>query len=384
MTVHLLCGPDEVSREDAVRELVAGARLPSDFADVNTSRFDATSYTPEAFRFACEALPFLAERRVVICRGVAASLGAREARAAARRSTKGTADDEPSSGQVVARPAKGKRGASAPAAPAKTPEQALADYLPEIPGATLVLFVEDEAPASATALGTAFTRPGMVTRNFPIPEGAGLERWLRTRAQEFAGPGAPSSGAITADAARLLASYVGTDMRLASNEIRKLVTYAGPGRAVEARDVELLSPQTTATAKIWELSQAILDGQRSKAATRLAQLLDASDMRPEQVISSLRSAITQHLSVQELEQRGQPDATIARELRMQPFAVKMVRERASRLGERALVYLHRRTLEADLSLKTGRQAPRLAIELLVVELSARAVQAMQLQAQRRG
>jgi len=173
-------------------------------------------------------------------------------------------------------------------------------------------------------------------------------------------------------------------MRLASNEVRKLVTYAGPGRAVEARDVELLSPQTTATAKIWELSQAILDGQRSKAATRLAQLLDASDMRPEQVISSLRSAITQHLSVQELEQRGQPDATIARELRMQPFAVKMVRERASRLGERALIYLHRRTLEADLSLKTGRQAPRLAIELLVVELSARAVQAMQLQAQRRG
>lgn len=383
MTVHLLCGPDEVSREDAVRELVDGARLPSDFADVNTSRFDATSYTPDAFRFACEVMPFLAECRVVICRGVVASLGAREARAATRRSAKGAADDDSSSEQVVPRPTKGKRGASAPASPPKSPEQALADYLPEVPASTVVIFVEDEAPASATPLGTVFTGPGMVTRTYPIPEGAGLERWMRTRAQEYAGPGAPSSGAITAEAGRLLASYVGTDMRLASNEIRKLVTYAGPGRAVEARDVELLSPQTTATAKIWELSQAILDGQRAKAATRLAQLLDASDMRPEQVISSLRSAITQHLSVHELEQQGQPDATIARDLRMQPFAVKMVRERASRLGERALIYLHRRTLEADLSLKTGRQTPRLAIELLVVELSARAVQAMHLQDRRR-
>ncbi len=384
MTVHLLCGPDEVSREDAVRELVAGARLPSDFADVNTSRFDATSYTPDAFRFACEAMPFLAECRVVICRGVFASLGARKVRTANRRSSRGATDDEPTSEQVVPRPTIGKRGTAAATSPAKSPEQALADYLPDIPDATLVLFVEDEAPGPATALGAAFVRPGMIVRNYPIPEGTGLERWLRTRAQAYAGPGAPSSGGITAEAARLLASYVGTDMVLASNEIRKLVTYAGPGRAVEARDVELLSPQTTATAKIWELSQAILDGQRSKAATRLAQLLDASDMRPEQVISALRSAIAQHLTVQELEQQGQPDATIARDLRMQPFAVKMVRERASRLGERALIYLHRRTLEADLSLKTGRQAPRLAIELLVVELSARAVQAMKLQAERRG
>ena len=383
MTVHLLCGPDEVSREDAVRGLVAGARLPSDFADVNTSRFDATSYNTDAFRFACEAMPFLAACRVVLCRGVVASLGAREARAATRHSAKGAPDEDSSSEQVVTRPTKGKRAASASASPPKSPEHALADYLPEVPASTVVIFVEDQAPASATALGTAFTRPGMITSTYPIPEGTGLERWMRTRAQEYAGPGAPSSGAFTAEAARLLASYVGTDMRLASNEIRKLVTYAGPGRAVEARDVELLSPQTTATAKIWELSQAILDGQRAKAATRLAQLLDASDMRPEQVISSLRSAFTQHLSVHELEQQGQPDATIARDLRMQPFAVKMVRERASRLGERALVYLHRRTLEADLALKTGMQAPRLAIELLVVELSARAVQAMQLQAQRR-
>jgi DNA polymerase III delta subunit len=152
---------------------------------------------------------------------------------------------------------------------------------------------------------------------------------------------------------------------------------------VEARDVEMLTPQAPTTTKVWEFTQAILEGQRERAVVRLGQLIDGADFRPEQVIASVRSAVAQHLTVLAMSLAGDDDGKVGRQLRMQPFAVKMTRERATRLGDRVLMYMHRQVLEADLSLKTGRATPRLAAELLVVELAARAVQAMQMRSSRR-
>ena len=381
MPVHLLAGPDDVSIDDAVRDLVAGVRLPADMAEANTARFDGASFSLDAFRFACEAMPFLADGRVVTCRGVIAALGAREARAASRR----TAENPlPNPSPVATGEGRARRGRKSDASPVtKSPEEALADYLPTIPASTLAVFVESELPPPTSILGEALGARGVFVRSFPVPEGDAMVRWLRERARRAAGPDAPAAGAMTVEAAQALAAHVGSDVRLASAEVRKLVTHAGVGRAVEARDVELLTPQAGATAKVWEFTQAILDGQRERAAVRLGQLIDGADFRPEQVIASVRSAVAQHLNVFALVQAGDDDAAIARRLRMQPFAVRMTRERATRLGDRALAYMHRQVLDADRSLKTGSRAPRLAAELLVIELAARAVQAMQLRAARR-
>lgn len=371
--VHLLAGTDEVSIDDAVRDLVASASLPPDMAEANTARFDGVTFSVEAFRFACEAMPFLANGRVVTCRGVLAALGAREARSAARAGGRG----------------RGKAASPPAASPPQSPDEALAAYLAQIPPTTMVIFVEAELPPQTSALGAAFGARGISVRSFPVPEGDAMVRWLRERARIAAGPDAPASGAMTIDAARALESHVLGDVRLANAEVRKLVTYAGPGRAVEARDVELLSPQAATTAKVWELTQAILDGQRERAAVRLVQLIDGSDYRPEQVIASVRSAVAQHLNVLAAAMAGDDDASIGRQLRMQPFAVKMTRERASRLGDRALAYMHRRVLEADLAVKTSAmkigtiERGRIDAELLVIELAARAVQAMQMRSARR-
>lgn len=383
MPVYLLAGPDDVSIDDEVRDLVSGANLPPGMAEANTTRFDGVGFAFEAFRFACEAMPFLANGRVVICRGVIAALGVREARSAARRGPAREPVENPEK-------ATSRRVRKADIAPtSKSPDEALADYLPNVPTTTVVIFVEAEHPAPGSALGVAFGARGITVRAFPVPEGDAMVRWLRERARRAAGPDAPASGAMTVDAARSLAAHVGGDVRLASAEVRKLVTYAGPGRAVEARDVELLTPQAATTAKVWEFTQAILEGQRERAAVRLGQLMDGADYRPEQVIASVRSAVSQHLNVLALAQAGDDDGSIGRQLRMQPFAVKMTRERAGRLGERALAYMHRRVLEADLSLKSSAvrvgtlERGRLEVELLVIELAARAVQAMQMRSARR-
>ena len=404
MPIHLLAGADDVSIDDALGDLVAGARLPVGLAEANLTRFDANTFTFDAFRFACEALPFLADGRVVTCRGVLAALSGRHERSAARTASAGSgaarataparrarkadtassadapAVKEPDEASGSGRDARGPRPADAPAV--KEPDEALAAYLPLVPSWALVIFVESELPAPTSPLGRAFAAREIFVRPFPVPEGDAMVRWLRERARRAAGADAPSRGAMTVDAAQALAAHVGTDVRLAAAEVRKLVAYAGPGRAVEARDVELLTPHASTSAKVWELTQAILEGQRERATVRMGQLIDGADYRPEQVIASVRSAVAQHLNVLAMVHAGDDDPTIGRRLRMQPFAVKMTRERAARLGDRALAYMHRQVLEADLSLKTGRASPRLAAELLVIELAARAVQAMHMARER--
>jgi DNA polymerase III delta subunit len=379
--VHLLAGPDEVSIDDAVRDLIAGAAIPVGMEPANLTRFDAATFTFDAFRFACDAVPFLADGRVVTCRGVIAALGARHDRSTPRRAAQARLSDrvEPESG-----PARRNRKALATdALGPKRPDEVLAEYVPLVPASTLVIFVEAEMPSSTSALGKIFAARGVTVRPFPMPEGDAMIRWLRERARRAAGPEGAAGGAMTVDAARTLAAHVGSDVRLAATEVRKLVTYAGPGRAVEARDVEMLTPQAPTTTKVWEFTQAILEGQRERAVVRLGQLIDGADFRPEQVIASVRSAVAQHLTVLAMSLAGDDDGKVGRQLRMQPFAVKMTRERATRLGDRVLMYMHRQVLEADLSLKTGRATPRLAAELLVVELAARAVQAMQMRSSRR-
>jgi DNA polymerase-3 subunit delta len=358
--------------DDAMRELVASARLPSDMAEANTTRFDGATFTLEAFRFACETMPFLADGRVVTCQGVLAAVGSRDTRTTARRTgARGTS-------VPASRAPRGR--APANAAVPIAPDEALGAYLSTIPPSTLVIFTEAEPPPPASTLDEAFRAPWVTVRPFPVPEGDAMIRWLRERARRVAGASVGASGAMTVDAARALAAHVGSDVRLADAEVRKLVTHAGQGRAVEVRDVELLTPSAVTTTRVWELTQAMLDGQRERAAVRLGQLIDGADFRPEQVIASVRSAVAQHLNVLALAQAGDDDGAIGRQLRMQPFAVKMTRERAGRLGDRALAYMHRQVLDADLSLKTGRVTPRLAAELLVIELVARAVQAMQMRA----
>ena len=380
MPIHLLAGADDVSIDDALGDLVAGARLPVGLAEANLTRFDANTFTFDAFRFACEALPFLAEGRVVTCRGVLAALSGRHERSAARTASAGSGAARATAPARRARKADTASSADAPAV--KEPDEALAEYLPLVPSWALVIFVESELPAPTSPLGRAFAAREIFVRPFPVPEGDAMVRWLRERARRAAGADAPSRGAMTVDAAQALAAHVGTDVRLAAAEVRKLVAYAGPGRAVEARDVELLTPHASTSAKVWELTQAILEGQRERATVRMGQLIDGADYRPEQVIASVRSAVAQHLNVLAMVHAGDDDPTIGRRLRMQPFAVKMTRERAARLGDRALAYMHRQVLEADLSLKTGRASPRLAAELLVIELAARAVQAMHMARER--
>ncbi|HEX9440529.1 MAG TPA: DNA polymerase III subunit delta, partial [Roseiflexaceae bacterium] len=62
--IYLLYGPDEYARSEALAALKA--QVPPDLADFNVSMLDGRRLKLDALIGACEAFPFIAERRLVI------------------------------------------------------------------------------------------------------------------------------------------------------------------------------------------------------------------------------------------------------------------------------------------------------------------------------
>src|SRR4029434_1809769 len=62
--VYLFYGPEEFARSEALAELKAA--IPPDLADLNMATLDGRRLKLDALIVACEAFPFIAERRLVI------------------------------------------------------------------------------------------------------------------------------------------------------------------------------------------------------------------------------------------------------------------------------------------------------------------------------
>jgi DNA polymerase-3 subunit delta len=62
--LYLLYGPDELARSEALHSYQAA--IPADVADLNLTRLDGRKLKADTLAAACEAIPFLADRRLVI------------------------------------------------------------------------------------------------------------------------------------------------------------------------------------------------------------------------------------------------------------------------------------------------------------------------------
>lgn len=81
------------------------------------------------------------------------------------------------------------------------------------------------------------------------------------------------------------------------------------------------------------------------------------------------------LGAKDLADRGASEARLAQELHVPPFVARKLLSQARHFQADELETIHRRVLEMDRAIKTGRIEARLALELLVVETCARSKRA---------
>lgn len=317
---YIFHGDDEHSIQEYLDEQLAKLG-DSSMLSLNTTRFDGLMRFSELHQ-ACGAMPFLAKARVVI----AANLFK--------------------------------------AKPDKAFMDQLAAYLPEVPDTTRLIFIEsDELRGNHRILKLAAAEKKGYVRLFERPKGGKLDRWIMERAEAKGGQIAPR-------AAHLLATNVGSEMRVLDSELEKLIMYRGEGEMIVAEDVTLLSPYL-AEASIFDLVDAIGNRNGRKAATLLHEKLQEG-VDPFYLFSMFIRQFRLLIQVKELADDGLKPPAIAREIRQHSFVVGKLYQQARSFSLPQLEQIYRHLLAIDVDVKTGQADLTTSLNLLVASLTVTA------------
>ncbi|MDA1279978.1 MAG: DNA polymerase III subunit delta [Chloroflexi bacterium] len=320
--IRVLHGEDEYARSEALAKIRASAG-PAEVRDPNTTVFEGRSIKLAEVIGAAQVVPFMADRRVVIVYGILSRMQQRDKSLGAEWRN-------------------------------------LNEALSVLPATTELVFVEDTTLRD-NGLALKSVGPSASVQEYRRKQRGELEIWIRDR---FVFHGASA----TRDAVARVAWLAGADARLMDQEIKKLALYAGD-REVVQRDVDLMVTDARETS-IFAAVDAVLE-HRPAVAMKLLYSLLSSGSSVQNILSMLARQVRLLILTVELRQQGVAQEEIGKRIGLtNRFALdKMLRQSGS-FGIGQLASIHRRLLAADLAIKRGAMDERLAVEILVGELSA--------------
>ncbi len=335
--LYVYHGEDDFTRADALKQLRAAMGDPQ-FGELNTTTLDGKNLSFGELRHHADAIPFLSDKRLVLVENMLTRLDPR------RKAGEEEGDAEEGETETNA-----------------ALKQQLLDYLPNLPQTTQLVFIENKKlHANNVVLKFADKdKQNARVKLFAAPDAQDLPDWAIDRTEK-------KGGKIDFSAANDLALYIGADLRALDNEIEKLILYRH-GELIRREDVQYLVAPAQEQ-KIFDLVDAL--GQRK---TQRALELLHDQLRHNANEFYLLSMITRQyrilLQVRDLMARGMGADAIQKQLGLHPFVTKKMSEQARHYSVAQLEKIMAQLLDVDVSLKTSRLEPTLALDLLVVELT---------------
>lgn len=297
-----------------------------DMLSLNTTRLEGKGLRVSNLMDACNAMPFLAPKRLIIVENYFNS--------------------KPDGKEV----------------------DKLLAYLENIPDSARLFFIESKPLKSNSKVIKLAGKEGVpgVVRKFEPLAGGRLEQWIVQRANAKGGQMSPA-------AARMLATNAGNDLALLDNEIEKLVLYrlaGGEGASaaeISAQDVQLLSPHI-AEVNIFDLVDALGNRNGAQAASLLQQKLNEG-AEPFLIFSMFVRQFRMMIQVKELDERNMQPPEIAKETKFHSFVVGKVLNQARRFSMKQLEQIYAHLLDIDVRVKTGKGDLVTALNMLVFSLT---------------
>lgn len=331
--LHLFIGKDNYSINQALKDLRKGLGI-GDMLDANTTVIDGRKITAVDLGMVVAALPFLASKRLVIVDGLLERF-------------------EKTPGRT--RKIKNKTAAPTPDRP-----ESFAQALLQKPDSTILVLTAEEVSRSNPLL--KILQPGAAFEEFPLPKDARLLEWIRQQV-------ALRGGTIAPEAIRALAEQVGADLWAMSNEVDKLVAYAG-SRQISVADVGCLVARSP-EASIFKMVDSAVEGKAGQAETELQGLL-SEGMNPGQILAMLIRQVRMVTLARDMIGRGVSQSEIQSRLGIKhDFVLRKTLIQARRHTIGRLKEFYRLLLEADIAMKTSRLEPDLALSVLVESLARR-------------
>ena len=307
--------------EFAVARRLKKVQQRVDKDEMNTSRLDARTMGRSELNLAVNAMPFLAERRLVF----------------------------------LENPSPQYRG--------KNQRADFTAFLEKVPQTTVLAMHEsmDAKKARTNWLVKWAQSHKKIARAeaLMLPNAWETGAWIARIRQETEQQG----GQIEGDAAARLAAMTGKNTRQAAQEINKLLTYVNFERPITLQDVELLSV-STAEGDIFALVDALGNGQGKEAQAMLHQLLDEQD-----TFSIFGMVVRQFRLLLQAREVLDEGGDMQQALKQPPFVVKKLTAQARHFNIATLETIYRQLLVMDEEAKNGATALDLALDMFVVRVA---------------
>jgi DNA polymerase III subunit delta len=323
---YIFHGTDELRIEEEVEKFRAQMGDSSN-AEMNISEFDGEATSVPEILNAATSYPFLADKRLVIVKGLIA---------------------------WITRKGAGETG--------KQAVERLVTTLPTLPEWSRLVMVErDKLLDTNKLIKLARETSTGLEKAFVVPKDT--SSWITKRAADAYG------AQIDPHAAHALATVTGDDLRRADNELIKLVSYVDGARPITEEDVDLLTPYV-AEANLFEMVDALAEGRGKVALALLYRLLQEKDEDPFRVYGMIVRQFRLLLIAKEhLTFGGRRDGLKEALGTNSDFVADKTSRQSRAFSLEQLEDIYRTLMDYDLKMKTGRIEPLLALDLLIAGLS---------------
>jgi DNA polymerase III subunit delta len=324
--LHVLMGEDDYSMRQALDKVKAGIGDATALM-TNTTVLDGKQVSEAELRAACETMPFLSEKRLVIVNGLLERFDGGGKRGRRKTVAKNSKTEE------------------------WEPFAALAKSIPEFTELVLMGGVVKPANpllAELTSTGRVFSFPALKPRE--------LREWTERRVKN-------EGAQISPKALDTLCRFVGNDLWLMSSEIEKLILYTG-GRTIEEEDITAVV-SATREANVFAMVDAILEGRAGTAQELYTRLL-ADGAVPTQLLVLVSRQVRIIYQLREMRRAKKSRNEIRTALGLNSdFLMNKAWEQADKYSLKRLEEIYHRLLDTDLAIKTGRFDGELALTIFI-------------------
>jgi DNA polymerase-3 subunit delta len=332
--LHIFIGEDDYSRRQALEDIKKGIGDPTALMP-NTIVLDGRTVTLEQLRNACETVPFLAEKRLVVVEGLL------ERFETPRKNNRKKAPRQVEHAEEIKK---------------------FVDVAKTVPAFTELVVLASVVKATNPLLRELSAVAKI--ESFPLLKQARMTQWVERRVKV-------AGGAISPQAVTTLVRFVGNDLWTMSNEVEKLVLYTA-GRRIEEADVRAVVSYAREES-VFTLVDAVLESRGGLAQEILQQLLRAG-AEPVYLLTMIARQARIIFLVREMRVLGSSRGEIQTKLGLaSDFLVRKAWDQSEKYSSARLHELYHRLLETDVAIKTGRLEGEIALNILVAELGQRGV-----------
>lgn len=311
MILFIYGGDTFSSREklDSIKQKYIGSAA----SDFNLLILDGKNATLEEIFRQCQALPFLANKRLVILKNFLESSK-------------------------------------------KEVQERMVSFLEKLPETTILVFYEEGVPDKRLALFKKLNLKNH-SQEFALLSKDKLNFWIKERVQDY-------GGTIDGEAIETLAQFIGPNLWRMDNEIQKLLAFKS--RINHEMVSDLIRPEISS-----DIFAAIdFLGQKNKAAALKAMHnLRENSENELYIFSMIAYQFRNLLLVKDMVLRTNNQYALAKNLGLHPFVISKALSSQRKFSYSELKKIYRSLLDFDWQMKLGKIEPKVALDLMVIKIT---------------